>query len=131
MLLSAYRRDDYADPDSFIVQLGTVLETYPDWIVNYVTDPRTGIQRTSIFPPSIAEVVKACEDLYGPIRRTKEWDARTKTQLEERALLPKPTQRQLDARTVTWAEVEAMEKDGKKLRVHGPFDKDRQIPYRG
>lgn len=131
MLLSAYRRDDYSDPESFVVQLGTVLQTYPEWIVRYVTDPKTGVQRTCKFPPSIAEVVAACEELYGPIRRTNEWDARTQVQMAERASLPKPRRSAPAGRTVSWAEVQNMEKDGKKLRIHGPFDKERQIPYRG
>jgi hypothetical protein len=61
MLLSAYRRDDYADPDSFVAQLGMVLGEYPDEIVDYVTDPLTGIQRRQKFPPNLQEVVEACE----------------------------------------------------------------------
>lgn len=59
--MSAYRRDDYADPVAFVTQLGAVLERYPADIVKHVTDPYTGLQRTLKFPPSIAEVVEACD----------------------------------------------------------------------
>jgi hypothetical protein len=44
-----------------MASVGLVLEQYPDDVIMYVTDPRTGIQRTSTFPPSIAEIVAACD----------------------------------------------------------------------
>lgn len=61
LIFSAYRRDDFADPEGFVLQLGAVLERYADEVIHTVTDPRTGIQRRSKFPPSIAEIVEACE----------------------------------------------------------------------
>lgn len=60
-LFSAYRKDEYADAKGFLVQLGTILEEYTDPIVEYVTHPSTGIQRRLKFPPSLAEVVEACD----------------------------------------------------------------------
>ena len=42
--------------------LGAVLEQFPDEVVVYITDPRTGIQRRSKWPPTISEVIEACED---------------------------------------------------------------------
>ena len=42
--------------------LGAVLEEFPDEVVVYVTDPRTGIQRRSKWPPTISEVIEACEE---------------------------------------------------------------------
>lgn len=44
-----------------MLQLGMVLERYSDDVIRAVSDPRTGIQRRCKFPPSIAEVVEACE----------------------------------------------------------------------
>src|SRR3990167_3099534 len=61
LLLSAYRRDDYADPMGFLAQLGVILSKYPPAVVERITDPMTGLQRKLKFPPSIAEVVEACE----------------------------------------------------------------------
>jgi hypothetical protein len=82
MLLSAYRRDDYADPDSFVAQLGMVLGEYSDEIVDYVTDPRTGIQRHQKFPPNIQEVAEACEARKRSLEKQAELDV-WKAKVEE------------------------------------------------
>ncbi len=73
MLFGAYRADQYADPDGFMVSLGMVLEQYADEIVVYVTDPRTGVQRGSVWPPSIAEVVRACVVRNAELQRTERY----------------------------------------------------------
>jgi len=46
-----------------------VFEQYPDHVVDYVTNPRTGIQRTSKFPPTISEIVAACDARVADIKR--------------------------------------------------------------
>ncbi len=61
-IFSAYRKDDYADPDGFVVQLGVILEAYPPTVIDYISHPRTGIQRRCKFPPSLAEITEACDD---------------------------------------------------------------------
>ena len=61
VLFSAYRLDQYSDPDGFMAQAAIVLSGYDPEIVCYVTDPRTGIQRTQKFPPTISEITDACE----------------------------------------------------------------------
>jgi hypothetical protein len=61
-VFSAYRIDQYAEPDSFKTSLGAVLEQYPDEVITYVCDPRTGIQRRNKFPPTISELVEACDE---------------------------------------------------------------------
>ena len=60
MVLSAYRRDDYSDPDSFVMQVALNLERFPAAVIEYVTDPLTGIQSRCKWPPSVAEMVEAC-----------------------------------------------------------------------
>jgi len=45
-----------------MASLGAVLEEFPDEVIIYITDPRTGIQRRSKWPPTISEVLTACED---------------------------------------------------------------------
>jgi hypothetical protein len=58
-IFSAYRRDDYADPDGFVVQLGTLMEKYPVNVLQEATDPRNARslqQRYPRFPPNIGEV---------------------------------------------------------------------------
>lgn len=65
LIFSAYRKDDYADAKGFVAQLGTILQSYPASVVDFISSPMTGIQRKSKFPPSIAEIVEACNDRLG------------------------------------------------------------------
>jgi hypothetical protein len=44
-----------------MTSLGVVLEQFPDEVIIYITHPRTGIQRRLKFPPTISEIVEACE----------------------------------------------------------------------
>lgn len=60
LLMASYRLDDYQNPEGFLATVATILAEYPQEIVEYVTDPRTGLQRRLKFPPSPAEVVEAC-----------------------------------------------------------------------
>jgi hypothetical protein len=62
LLFSAYRRDDFADPEGFVAQLGAILCDFSEEVVTYVTSPKTGLQRRSKWPPAISEVIEACED---------------------------------------------------------------------
>jgi hypothetical protein len=83
-ILSSYRRDDFADPDGYLVQLGMVLERYDDAVIRAVTSPLTGIQRSCKFPPSIAEFVEFIDE---HIRRTSyvaNFDEQAQKQLVER-----------------------------------------------
>lgn len=61
ILFSAYRADQYADAEGFMTSLGAVLEQFPDDVIIYITDPRTGIQRRSKWPPTISEVIEVAE----------------------------------------------------------------------
>src|SRR4051812_28055790 len=72
ILFSAFRRDDFANPEGFVTQLGVVLSDYPEEVIRYVTDPRTGLQRKLKFPPSIAEVIEACDRHVDYLRRIEE-----------------------------------------------------------
>lgn len=83
-ILGSYRRDDFADPESFALQLGTVLERYDDKVIDAVTSPVTGIQRTCKFPPSLAEFVEFCEEHVRRSTFSSTWDARSAAQLKER-----------------------------------------------
>lgn len=57
LVFGAYRKDEFADPEIFLSQLGLVLERYPDTVIERVTDVRNpdSLQRRCKFPPSIAE----------------------------------------------------------------------------
>src|SRR6266478_5958331 len=71
-VFSAYRTDQFADPEGFKTQLGAVLEQYPDEVITYVCDPRTGgIQRRLKWPPTISEMVEACDDHQAFLERLR------------------------------------------------------------
>jgi len=70
-LFSAYRIDQYADADGFKNSLGAVLEGFPDEVIRYVCDPRTGLQRCLKWPPTISEVVEACEEHRAYLHRMR------------------------------------------------------------
>jgi hypothetical protein len=62
ILLSSYRRDDYADPEGFVVQLAALFERYPRNVIVEVTNPLNlnSIQRKHpTYPPNIGEVADA------------------------------------------------------------------------
>jgi hypothetical protein len=93
LLLSAYRRDDYADPVGFVTQLGLVLADYPDDVIEYVTDPRTGIQHRQKFPPVIAEVADACHERLEYLQRSAEaeaWQKRRRIAAQYQLKAPEP-----------------------------------------
>lgn len=89
MLFSAYRRDDFADAEGFVAQLGTVLSEFSDDVVRYVTSPQTGIQRRSKWPPTISEVLEACEQHQDHLRRLAE----TRPAIANRLAAPSTLQR--------------------------------------
>lgn len=60
-LFSAYRADQYADAAGFVVSLGAVMEEFSDEVIDYVFNPKTGIQRRLKWPPALSEIVEACE----------------------------------------------------------------------
>jgi hypothetical protein len=61
ILFSSYRQDQFADEEGFLSSLVMVLAEYPEEVIRHITDPRTGIQRACKWPPTIAEIVTACE----------------------------------------------------------------------
>lgn len=67
-----------------MISLGAVLEQFPEEVVVYVTDPRTGIQRRSKWPPTISEVLEACEAHQDYLVRMR------KPRLPARPALPPP-----------------------------------------
>lgn len=70
-LFSAYRIDQYADAEGFKNSLGAVLEGFPDEVICYVCDPRTGLQRRLKWPPTVNEIVEACEDHEEYLRKMR------------------------------------------------------------
>lgn len=61
-----------------------VIERYDDKVIEVVTSPVTGIQRTCKFPPSIAEVVEFINEHIRRAGFAANYDARSRAQIEER-----------------------------------------------
>lgn len=83
-LFSSYPRSDYDDPDFAMAGMVKVLSGYAEGIVREVTSLETGIQRTSKFPPRIAEIVEACDKVAERLSRWKRFQNFGKAQIEER-----------------------------------------------
>lgn len=86
LLFGSYRRDDFAAPETYLASLGVLLERYPDYVVERVSDPTSGLQRSSKFPPTIAEVVEACDEIVRRETFSSRWQAQAERQLAERAV---------------------------------------------
>lgn len=71
MLFSAYRLDQFADPDGFMAQAAIVFSQYPLDVIEYVTDPLTGIQSKNKWPPNIPEIHEACKRARDFLRAEK------------------------------------------------------------
>jgi hypothetical protein len=85
VLMSAYRTDQFANPESFATQAAMVLERYSEEVVEFVTSPVTGLQRRLKWPPTIAELSEACDEAIDSLRRIAERPL-ARRPLEPRAL---------------------------------------------
>lgn len=78
-IFSAYRADSYGSPEhaeGYKANVKAVLGQYPDEVIMHISDPRTGVQRASDYPPSIARIVTACEvemQHKAKLARLKNW----------------------------------------------------------
>lgn len=100
ILFSAYRNDQYSDPEGYVASLGMVLEQYPNDVIVYVTDPRTGVQRDLKWPPTIAEIVDACDKRMqekAKLERFQNW-GRSNAPLLEAPREDRPTLDELKAK---------------------------------
>ena len=63
MIFSCYRKDETQDPEVYVAAVAAVLSGYPETVIDYVCDPRTGITGTNKWLPSVSEIKEAC-DVY-------------------------------------------------------------------
>lgn len=61
-MFGCYRRAEASDPEIYAAATSSVLAEYPKEVVDYVTDPRTGLPSSSQWLPSVFEVRKACNE---------------------------------------------------------------------
>ena len=66
-LLGAYRSSDVDDPQVFVSNCIAILTGYSEEVAAAVCHPRTGIQRRLKWPPTVAELVEACDREAGEI----------------------------------------------------------------
>jgi len=88
LLIGCYRKADFADPEIAARAFVSVLARYPEDVVIKVTEPATGIPSKLKWPPSIAEVVEACNEAMAPLLR--EFD-RKMVDYRHHKMLPPPT----------------------------------------
>lgn len=88
MICCCYRRDEAHDPDGFIAALAVVLGDYPTAIVDYASDPRTGI--VTAFPmglPNVGQIKKFLDDKLSYSEKLKKLAEIPKPEFQR---LPKP-----------------------------------------
>jgi hypothetical protein len=61
MLFGCYRKTEANDADVLAAAVAATLAEFPADVIEYVTDPRTGLPATSKWIPSVFEVREACE----------------------------------------------------------------------
>lgn len=85
--MGCYRQSLFPDAEMAARAFVSVLVRYPESIVIAVTEPATGIPSKLKWPPSIAEVVEACDKVMEPILRDYE---RKMVDHRHREALPPP-----------------------------------------
>lgn len=121
-LLGCYRTGDANDPEVYISAVVVVLAQYPPDVIRAVTEPTSGLSSKLNWLPTVREVTQACEEIEGPRRRMREWEASARRQIEARKPLqitdnrPRPTYEEL---------VERCAKDGLFI---GPKGVERVSP---
>ena len=75
MLFSAFRLDQYPEPEGFMAQAALVLSNYEEDVVRYVTHPLTGLQARLKFPPTISEITEACSARVKALAQQAELEA--------------------------------------------------------
>lgn len=60
VLFGCFRKGDANDPETYTAAVTAILAEYPEEVIQFVTDPRTGIARKNNWLPTLAEVDAAC-----------------------------------------------------------------------
>jgi hypothetical protein len=116
-MLSCYRKADAQVPDGYTASIGAVLHEYTRPVVDYVTDPRTGIPNTSEWPPNVFQTRKACEDAAAQMHRKTQLASEPKrvaVRVEPPPLLP--------GQLTYYEFLMRCERDGVKARPVGAFE---------
>ena len=115
-ILQAYRKPEYFNLDSFMIQAAANLARFSREVIEFVTSPMTGIQTRLQWPPSLAEIVAACVAEQNHREKVARYSAMGP--IAKRLPPPKFSAQQ---------SFETMTK--KHGRPFGPFERERQLPY--
>jgi hypothetical protein len=83
-MFGCFRKGDANDPEIYVAAIAAVLSEYPESVVDFVTDPRTGLPRTCKFLPQVSEVSDACDAQMAPILAAEARRKRAAQQIAER-----------------------------------------------
>ena len=85
ILFACYRRDEAADPETYCAAVAAVLgDGYSREVVEFVTDPRTGLPSKQKFLPNIAEIRETLDARMDQIHRVRTYEQRVEEQLRLR-----------------------------------------------
>lgn len=102
LIMASYRRDEYANPEGFISQMGLLLEGYGDDVIEQASNIRNSlsIQRSCKFPPNAFEAAECCDRIFADLQRHRRLMAeRPVLPLRPRESNPPPTILPRDQRT--------------------------------
>jgi hypothetical protein len=71
LMFACYRKADASDPEIYAAAVAAVLNDYPPEVIDYITDPRTGLPSKSQWLPSVFEVRRACEEHQDYLRKVE------------------------------------------------------------
>jgi hypothetical protein len=75
LLFNCYRKDEVNEPEIYSAAIAAVLgDGYSRSIVEYVTDPRTGLPSRQKFLPTVAEVREACDARASHLDRMRRYE---------------------------------------------------------
>jgi hypothetical protein len=76
LMFGCYRKGDANDPETYCAAVAAVLSRYSQDVVEYVTDPRTGLPGSCKWLPSVAEVKEACTARRDYLNRAEDFKRR-------------------------------------------------------
>lgn len=75
LMFGCYRKAEASDPEIYAAATASVLSEYPEEVIDFITDPRTGLPSTSQWLPSVYEVRMACKERADHLAKIKEVQA--------------------------------------------------------
>jgi hypothetical protein len=81
LMLSCYRKDETHNPEIYSAAIAAVMGEYSEAVVEYVTDPRTGLPSRQKFLPNVAEVREALDARAAIVHRSSTYEQRVAEQL--------------------------------------------------